>query len=66
MSFGSASNWSTGEWRSHLGALKALGVMMLAMIAMHAFNALILGHAWDRFRTCSPAPRIGEAGSRPG
>jgi membrane associated rhomboid family serine protease len=32
-----------------MDALKALAVMMLAMIALHAFNALILGHAWDRY-----------------
>ena len=49
MSLGSAGNWSTRDWRSRLGALKALGVLMLAMIAVHAFNALILGHAWDRY-----------------
>jgi len=49
MSLGRAGNWSTGEWRSRLGALKALGVLMLVMIAVHAFNALILGHAWDRY-----------------
>jgi membrane associated rhomboid family serine protease len=49
MSFGPAGNWSTGEWRSRLGALKALGVLMLAMIVVHVFNALILGHAWDRY-----------------
>jgi hypothetical protein len=40
---------STGEWRSRFGAFKALGVLMVAMIAVHAFNALILGHAWDRY-----------------
>lgn len=40
---------TTGDWHSRLGALKALGVLMLAMIAVHIFNALILGHAWDRY-----------------
>ena len=49
MAFGATANWSTSEWRSRLGALKALGVLMLVMIAVHAFNALILGHAWDRY-----------------
>jgi membrane associated rhomboid family serine protease len=49
MAFGATANWSTSEWRSRLGALKALGALMLAMIAVHAFNALILGHAWDRY-----------------
>ena len=49
MSLGYTSNWSTSEWRSRLGALKALGVLMLAMIVVHGFNALILGHAWDRY-----------------
>jgi len=44
-----ALNWSSAEWRSRLGALKALGVLMLAMISLHAFNALVLGHAWDRY-----------------
>ena len=39
----------TADWRSRLGALKALGVLMLAMIAMHVFNALVLGHSWDRY-----------------
>jgi membrane associated rhomboid family serine protease len=38
-----------GEWQSRLGALKALGALMLAMIAVHAVNALVLGHAWDRY-----------------
>jgi membrane associated rhomboid family serine protease len=45
----SAGNWSTSEWRSRFGALKALGVLMAAMVVVHAFNALILGHAWDRY-----------------
>ena len=49
MSLVSASNWSASEWRSRFGALKALGVLMAAMIVVHAFNALILGHAWDRY-----------------
>ena len=49
MSLAFAGNWSTSEWRSRLGALKALGVLMAAMIVVHAFNALILGHAWDRY-----------------
>jgi membrane associated rhomboid family serine protease len=44
-----AYNWNTREWRSRVGALKALGVLMLAMIAVHLVNALILGHAWDRY-----------------
>ena len=49
MAVGTAGNWSIGEWRSRLGALKALGVLMLAMIAVHVVNALILGHALDRY-----------------
>jgi membrane associated rhomboid family serine protease len=49
MALGSAGNWSTREWRSRLGALKALAILMAAMIVVHAFNALILGHTWDRY-----------------
>lgn len=44
-----AGPWGTGDWRSRVGALKALGVLMLAMIAVHVVNALIFGHAWDRY-----------------
>lgn len=36
------------HWPSQLRAFKALGFLMAAMIAVHVFNALILGHAWDR------------------
>ena len=39
----------TAEWPSRLKAFQALGVLMAAMIAVHAFNAFVLGHAWDRF-----------------
>jgi len=39
---------STGDWPSRLRAFKALGVLMTAMIAVHAVNAFLLGHAWDR------------------
>ena len=49
MELGSAGQWGIGDWHSRLGALKALGVLMLAMIAVHVVNALILGHAWDRY-----------------
>ena len=49
MSLAVTGNWSTREWRSRLGALKALAILMAAMIVVHAFNALILGHAWDRY-----------------
>lgn len=49
MRLGTAGNWTTGKWGSRLGALQALGVLMLAMTAVHVVNALILGHAWDRY-----------------
>jgi membrane associated rhomboid family serine protease len=49
MALGAAGNWSNAEWRSRRGALKALGVLMAAMIAVHVVNALVLGHAWDRY-----------------
>ena len=49
MGLGAAGNWNTREWRSRVGALKALGVLMIAIVAVHAVNALILGHAWDRY-----------------
>lgn len=49
MGLGFAGQRGTDDWRSRLGALKALGVLMLAMIAVHFVNALILGHAWDRY-----------------
>jgi membrane associated rhomboid family serine protease len=29
--------------------LKALGALMAAMIVVHVINALVLGHAWDRY-----------------
>jgi len=44
-----AGNWNTREWRSRVGALKALGVLIIAIVSVHAVNALILGHAWDRY-----------------
>jgi membrane associated rhomboid family serine protease len=49
MSLGSTLNWSTRDWRSRMGALKALGALMAAMIVVHVINALVLGHAWDRY-----------------
>ena len=49
MGLGFARQQGTGDWRSRIGALKALGALMLALIAVHFVNALILGHAWDRY-----------------
>ena len=40
---------STADWPSRLRAFKALAALMVAMIAVHILNALILGHAWDRY-----------------
>jgi membrane associated rhomboid family serine protease len=34
---------------SRLRAFKALAALMVAMIAVHVVNALVLGHAWDRY-----------------
>jgi membrane associated rhomboid family serine protease len=40
---------STADWPSRLKAFKALAALMAAMIAVHVVNALVLGHAWDRY-----------------
>jgi len=39
---------TTSDWPSRLRAFQALGALMAAMVAVHAVNALLLGHAWDR------------------
>jgi membrane associated rhomboid family serine protease len=36
-------------WPSRLQAFRMLALLIAAMIAIHAFNAFVLGHAWDRF-----------------
>ncbi|HEX5611018.1 MAG TPA: rhomboid family intramembrane serine protease [Burkholderiales bacterium] len=36
-------------WPSRLQAFKMLALLMATMIAIHAFNAFVLGHAWDRY-----------------
>lgn len=40
---------STADWPSRLKAFKALAALMTVMIAIHVVNALLLGHAWDRY-----------------
>ena len=37
------------DWPSRLRASKALAALIAAMIAVHVFNAFVLGHAWDRY-----------------
>jgi membrane associated rhomboid family serine protease len=40
---------TTTNWPSRLKACQALAALIAVMAAAHVVNALILGHAWDRY-----------------
>ena len=40
---------TTTDWTSRLKACQALAALIAVMVAAHVVNALVLGHAWDRY-----------------